>query len=424
MSPPSTPLGVLLRFHLRSTVRWTLRNAAIQAVLTFVAVGLTPDPDYLISQAARAVAGGERAALGLFAAWFFINAAAAQGVLRSTLSGWHRHLALGRDTRRRAAVLALACCQAPVFLFALALWVLGFGQSYGDQAHWHVDPDWAALGALFCLVPAAAVAATRWQPRWTGLLGLAALGLPLIGGFLSLGAACAGLALHDRLGPAPAVPHSGPRKRRRRRARPRFFLWRITWRAVGPWPLISGWFWAAMALGAVALFIRNNDLQPWEETVGARVGASLGLIAVWLTVAGVMRRTRPPWPWLRSLPHSAAERLLWDAGFLTLLSLPIWIGATVAAPWALPPLAAATLFQTVRLAGALHREQEGITRLGAAAVGEVWVLQAMVAAWPGLAWILLFALPWAVRHGAEREQAMKVSRFRERHHALQGDSTL
>lgn len=422
---PSSPLTALIRFHLRSTVRVTLRNTAVQAVLLFVAVGLTPDPDYLIAQAARSVLRGDLSASALFALWLWGNAVAAQDVLRSTLSGWHRHLALGRAERRRATLVALVTCQGPVLIFGIALWFLGFGLAMWGDPHWQAEPNGPALLALILLAPLTAAAATRWQPRrvgavsWVGTVAVVGGGLP---GCL-LGAAA--LVVLDRLDAAPAVNDERRARRRSKPSRlPGFLTWRIAWRSIGFGTVASSWFWAAVALGCVALFIRNNDLQSFERTIGARVGASLGLIAVWLPITGQLRKVRPPWPWLRSLPMTSKDRLLWDAGFLTLLSVPVWIGAGVASLWAVPPLVASTLYQTVRLSAALRREQEGVTRLGAAAVGEVWVVQVMAAAWPWLTWGLLLALAPAIRHGARLEQGVKVSRFHERHHALQGDTTL
>ena len=422
---PSSALGALFRFHLRSTVRVTLRNTAVQAVLVCVLVGMTPDPDYLVAQVANLIVQGDPAVLALWAAWLWGNAAAALGPLCSTLSGWHRHLALGRADRRRATLVALVCCQGPVLVSGLVLWFLGYALAVGGDPHWQVAPSWTGLAALVCSAPLTAASAVGWRPWPTAMITWAGLVAVLAAGPVGLLLGTVSLVAVDRLDAAPAVDGKRrPKQRRRKPSRaPGFLLWRLAWRSVGLRTVVPAWFWAAVALGCVALFIRNNDLQSFEKTIGARVGASLGLIAVWLPVAGEMRKARPPWPWFRSLPMSSRERLLWDAGFLTLLSVPVWIGAGLAAPWAVPPLVLATVFQTVRLATALRCDAQGVTRLGAAAVAEVWVVQVMVAAWPWPATCLAVAVVPALAHGARLEQGMKVSRFRERHHALQGDTT-
>jgi hypothetical protein len=399
----------LVRFHVRSSVRVTLRNTAGLTALLAVALGMSPDPGAILQTAALAIAAGERGAVLLLLLWLLVIARAAQGPLATTLAGWHRHLALSRSDHRRGVLLATTLCQAPVLLLGWLLWGLGATSPEVQEVAWAVPLALLAAG------PATAIAAGRWQPSTGSLLGLLALCALAIGGTSGTGIALALLAGFERIDAAALAAPKVATPRPRFAAMPWLLTWRIALRAVGLRALANSGLLACAALGGAWLFLRNNSLNPWEQTVGARVGGGLAIIAVLVPVAAELRSTRPPWPWLRSLPGSSRQRLLLDAGFLTLLSLPVLLAVLALAPWAVPPLLGATLFQTIRLAAALRDERDTITRLSPEATAEVWVLQLAVAAWPWTAWLLATGTWWATRQGTRSERRMKVSRWRERH---------
>lgn len=420
----------LLRFHWASTMRPVLRNAAVQMAALAVLVGLSSDKEYTCLIAAQAVARGEPAAMLALALWLGFNVFSALGFLGATSLGWHRHLALGRTDRRRAALGAILGCQGPVLALGWILWFWGLASTGSTTGLW-VPVVLPALGW------ALGIAVIPWRPRWISLLGVAAAGGLLAGFLASQGSGSTMLGLLwalscfgavEMLDPAPAV---STRSRRFGRLRlPGFgsgrlalaLPWRLSLRAIGIRRLLGYGMTTALALGCSGLFLANNVLEPWQATLGVRVGGGLALLGVMVPAAGDLRKLRPPWPWLRSLPGSSRRRLLDDAGVLGMLSVPGLIIAAVMSPWALPPLLATTLFHGVRLASALRRESTGITRLGAQAIAEPWVLQAMVAAWPVLGWGLILALPWAVARGEDMERSMKVGAWRGRRQALAGDS--
>ncbi len=430
------PLLALLRFHSRSTVRVTLRNTGIQAVLLFVAVGLTPEPNYTVMVAAAVVVRGEVGALVVFGLWLWANALAARPALESTLRGWHRHLPLGRDHRRRAVVLAGLACQGPVLAVGWILWVMGVALS--DQLP--IEGPWRVSGsmpiALLLLGASSTVLAVRWRPRGIGVWTALPAAVLVLGSWWGVGIAAGLLWLHDRWDPSPrsasvrAVPGvRGPiaqslfSRRISYQLLPGSFLpWRLMWRALGTSTVLSLWLGAAIPIACVWLFIRNNELQVWEATLGARVGGGLALVAMILPLAGGLRKNRPPWAWSRSLPWSSRSRLMIDAGFLALLTLPMLIPIGRMAPWAIPPLSACLLLQAVRAASALYRQEEGMTRLGASTVGEIWLLPLLAAAWPWITWMYLPALAPAIRSGSQWERKLKVSRWRERHHLDLGET--
>ena len=426
------PFFALLRFHLRSTVRVTLRNTSIQAVLLFVAVGLTPEPNYTVVVAASVVVQGELSALVAFGLWLWANALAGRPVLESTLRGWHRHLPLGRDHRRRALVLAGLACQGPVLAVGWVLWAMGIllSDQLPIEGPWQISTSMPITLLLLSL--ASTVLAWRWRPRGSGLLtALPAVGALIIGSWWGVGIATLLLWVHDGLDPSPrsALLRAKARDRPIRPSAPGllpagFLPWRLMWRALGYGAVLGMWFWAAIPSACVALFIRNNELQAWEATMGARVGGGLALVAMILPLAGGLRKSRPPWAWSRSLPWSSRSRLMIDAGFLILVTIPMLIPIGWIAPWALPPLLACLFLQSVRAASALYRQEEGMTRLGAATVGEIWLLPLLAAAWPWITWLYVLVLPMAIRSGAGQEQRLKVSRWRERHHLDIGDTSL
>jgi hypothetical protein len=83
----------------------------------------------------------------------------------------------------------------------------------------------------------------------------------------------------------------------------------------------------------LGLFLMNNELPPWivERAVGgATVAAATGLLQ---SIAQRLRQRRPLGGWERSLPESARQRVLMDAGFGFVLGLPLllpWLLASAA----------------------------------------------------------------------------------------------
>ena len=407
-------LRQLLRFHLRSTVRVTLRNTAIQATVLCVAIGLSPDPASVLAGIGRGLAAGESGWWLAVAVWALWNASSATRPLATTLHGWHLHLPVGGDDERRAAMAALWICQAPVLLFAA---VLATAVGLIEGLPWlKVVPAATVLGL------GAAATVLPWRPTWGRILG----GVATIGAatatWTGIAAGAAALVLQDRWAERLRVdrPPSADRRSARRIAGAWGLFGRIAGRSVGR-KLPGLWLSALVPMGCAWLFLNNNELTGAEAAIGVRVGGGLAVLAVLLPLAGELKIRRPPWAWARSLPWTSRRRVVGDAAFLALAALPALIGAAVLSVPAAVSLAAGLAYQALRLADAIRREIEGATRLGPLAVAEASIVQLAVAvsAWAGL--LLLILVPLALKLGERRDQAQKVSRWLERHHLEGGD---
>jgi hypothetical protein len=406
--------SILLRFHVRTTVRVTFRNTLAQAVLLAVGIGLSPDPGGALLSLARGLGSGAPlwlAAFGLWAAW---NAAVAREPLASALRGWHRHLPVSGTGERRAAWWALSLCQAPVLCFAVLLWI-GAGLVDGLW-RWQVPVSVVLVGL------ASAAALLPWRSQWPRWIAAASFLAAAFGTLPSLALGALMLWVVDRRGGRlwilpDAVRHTeGPA-----RAGGAFLSWLIASRALG-WRIPLSWLVAAVPVTAVWLFLRNNSLDLAQQATGARVGGGLALLAVLVSLAEALKLRRPPWPWIRSLPSTSRGRVVRDAVLLAMAGLPPLVASGWLAPTAALPLLAGLIFQSVRLSGALRRDARGASRLGGQVLGELCLVQLAIAASGWTAAVLLLLVPWAVRDATRQEQRQKVTRWQERHHLALGDT--
>jgi hypothetical protein len=146
------------------------------------------------------------------------------------------------------------------------------------------------------------------------------------------------------------------------------------------------------------------------------VGLQLAALAQLLAVR------RPPWPWARSLPGSAAARVAADAALLGGLAAPAVLATAILDPWSAPVLLG--ILPSLAIAAA------GAARSGAAArtgpAGRVAALGAgaalLVALLPWGAALALAAIPVALRAAAETDRRRKVTRFAGAHHLARGDT--
>ncbi|HVT57157.1 MAG TPA: hypothetical protein VHR45_02050 [Thermoanaerobaculia bacterium] len=405
-------LPALLLFHLGTGARLALR-VLVPAVAAAVAAGGLLGPDFLHSLALAlfgAGAGIDSAVVVLLVLLGVARVAAAR-ICRG-LDGWLRHLPADGAAHRRAALLAVAAAQLPVLLgFAfLALAARGSG----------------ALRELLLGLPlrALAAAAIALPVARRGLTAPLALVAGVFAGMASgwqLAAAGALLVAAD-LGAGP-LRYSG-RPARPRPGSPRLLLPRVAWRALGARRLAAAYGGALLPIAMGWAFVAHNQLVPLYQARAALLAGAASATLLLASLGESLAVLRPAWPWARSLPWSAAQRIGGDALFLGAHALPLVAaaavlvatsaGALLALLALLPPLA-------VRAAGALRRAPE--RRTGAA--GEILVEGAFAAAFatllPWVAGLLLLATPVLLRLAAAREQRQKVSRWLELHHLAAGD---
>lgn len=173
-------------------------------------------------------------------------------------------------------------------------------------------------------------------------------------------------------------------------------------------------------MGAAWAFVANNELAPEHVRLAARLGGGLATVLLLASLGESLAVRRPAWPWSRSLPWTAAQRVRSDALFLALHALPLVLLAAAVHPAALAVLAILP-FLAVRAAGAMRRAPERRTGASGEILAEGFLLAALVALLPWTSLLALAGTPFAVRAAAERDKRQKVSRWLELHHLAAGD---
>lgn len=403
----------LLRFHVAVGARLAMRTL-VPVIAAAFGAGMLFGSDFLTSLAR--IVFGERSSGGsaVLIAVVLGGAAleAAPRVCRG-LDGWLRHLPVSGLAHRRAAGLALAVAQAPLVIALLVL------ASFVTRAPLPLLQDLLGL-ALASL--AAGLFAAPSQRRW--LASPLALGAILAAGMGTWTAMALGLGLLTAADAAAGpLARTGPAASRLPQLSDHpgggWTGFRLAWRALR-WSLIGAGLLGLLPVGAAFAFVTNNALAPEHVRLGARFGAGLAVVLLLAQIAESLAVRRPAWPWSRSLPWSASQRVVSDAAFLGLHALPLVALAALVHPAALAALGFLPLL-AVRAAGAMRRAPERRTGAAGEVLLEGSLLSALVALLPWTALLALAALPWAVRAAAERDRRQKVSRWLELHHLAVGD---
>ena len=371
----------MIRFHLTSGARLSLRAAAPAVGAVVLVVGLSPNPGALFEalavQLTTTRVPGSPAPLIAAVLCFFLAFAAGRRLLPA-VRGWLLHLPVSGPAHFRAFTVAVLAAQIPVLAAWLGLWLYGAASG--------ID----VAGSRLALIPAAGLAAALSAATWSRVR----------------------LARRKRAtgqtGP-PAPPALMP-------------LW-IAWRAAGP-RLVQGFLAAALPLAALNLFLGNNDLAPSPAEGAGRFAATLAVSAVTINLVLHLSVRRPAWPWFRSLPRTSSRRVLEDALLLWFHAVPVLTAAWIILPPGAASLAtilAATTLIAVRGAAALRREKN--SRMGAP--GPLLLECLFLCAWTGvsalagLVWLLL--IPLAFRSAVTMERNARIYRWEERHHRNIGD---
>lgn len=415
-SEPRSEILALLRFHLGVGARLAARVLA-PVVVGAVGGAMLLGVDFQATLSKVLFGAGRAGGSGAVMFLLCLGAAsvAAPRIGRG-LDGWLRHLPVRGTAHRRAAALAATVAQTPVLLLLL---YLSFAVFRGWRP-WLPDLATVAVAA----VAAAWFATPCERGRLAKPLALAAGFLGGTGGAGPLAAGAVLLIAADLA--AGGLPRPARPARRRHPAKGAaggaagWIEARIAWRALG-WRLAGAFAAAALGLASAGFFVANNDLPAQHVALAARLGGMVAVMFLLAQMAESLAVFRPAWPWARSLPASAARRVLFDAGFLALHAVPLVALTAWIDPFAVPVVAAAVPFLALRAAGAMRRAPE--RRAGAA--GEVFaqgfLAAAAVALLPWVALLLLAAAPWALRAAAERDRRQKVSRWLDLHHLAVGD---
>lgn len=414
-----TTLWPLLRFHLASGVRVTLRLLMPLVVLYTVLVSFFGP--FLVKDLARILF--PQPATGLATLLLVVSLfAAGQQAARLLTPGprsWLKHLPGSRRDQQLAAIAAIVVAQLPVTSGLVAL--AGLSASL-DGRPTQLALLCVLLMSLATATAAQATTARGLRARVCCLLALAAAACfaQVDAGIAALGGALLAIAAGDLL-TRPAIRTSRSDLKtsslgqgEHDRGSSGVLPWRVVQRSCGI-QLVSGLPTAILPVGAGLFFVLNNELPRHHELLGLRLGAGLGVALTLLTAVGVLLERRPLWAWSRSLPETSHHRVRRDAALLACLaSLPPL--ATTAASlrpavlWTSVPLIAAL---AVRGAGTVASGAVDRTRGPGAFAGEALCAAATVSLLPWTSLALLLSLPWLLHRAALRDRRAPVMAFQE-----------
>lgn len=402
----------MLQFHLSVGARVALRTVApVVSFFLFFYYVLKPEFSVflvrvLLFENGLLISGLTLALAGLIAA----RATASRVLLGA--AGWIRHLPLSSAGHRRLAVFSATLACVPVFL------ILGF--LIGVAAGTARRPGVLYLAGLPLLGLSSSLFWTPVKRKLPSRL------LAFLACFL-FGAGQAWLFAAGVLSLAAADLAAGPL---RRGTRVSLFLPKgkspgliplIALRATG-WKFVPLYLLSFVILILSQLFILNNRVTGRLASAAVRFGGTLSIVVFMALLAGVLSVRRPPWPWVRSLPHSARQRVIADAIFLGVPSLSLAAVVMALNVWAGLPLLLSLPLLAVRAAANMRRSPE--LRSGPALVIglEGGLLALGLALLPLLSFGFIAALPFALTGASILEQRIKVSRWTELHHLAAGDS--
>lgn len=407
------PLAAMLLFHAGSGARCALRASVPLAGAATLLVGLEPVPEAVIAGAARDLVapGGPGGAGALLGAVALGLAAWAAPRIAPGHAGWMRHLPVTAATHRRAATLALAFGASPVLVTWAGLWAYAAALGPGAPA--------GVLVRGLLVVLAAAHAAARTHRSWLARpLALGALVAAIVPGWAPPLLAALLLVAAD----AAAGALARGRSRRERRSAPPWLLDAvIAWRALGPRAAFAALL-GPLAIAPAWFFARNNPGSDALVPLAVRCAATLAAGVVGTVLLSDLALRRPPWPFARTLPRSAAARVTADAALAALHALPALLCAAFVAPGAALAAAAALPLLAFAAAGAV-RAATGTSAGPLAPVLAVTLVTGVAVGVSAWAAVVALALAWPARRwAAAAERDLRVGRWEERA-ALPGGET-
>jgi hypothetical protein len=422
-SPPLfNPTRALVRFLWRSGARVALRaNGIVGASVVFVlALDIDAIAHLRITILQLVARGHGLDARGEFAGISLALAALAMPRVTLGATGWMRSLPFSAATGRRAAVAALAGVQ--VFTIAFAVIAI-----LATLLVYRVPLDPAKVASLPMVCVAAAMLVLPVERRSARAMAGLAMGLAIPGRWVFTAVSFAALILADRMsGAIVRVPHTRARTRWGKgwnAARTPALLWvRFTLRTLPLATISSCFIMPAVFTAFTALIVVHNpDIDISTVRLTIRIGGMLALIALAAGLASSITGARPAWPWARSLPWSAQQRVAGDAALHAVAMLPVpiclalldWRAALALAMVVLP--LAATAAAAVR--SGVRRQTSAGGEISAVGVA----FCAAIALWPWTAGLALATTPMLFASAVHRERSMITSRFEELHHDAAGD---
>lgn len=328
------------------------------------------------------------------------------------LNGWVRHLPARGLTHRRLAGIAVGVAQMPVLLVLALLSFIAFGIFQVSPVLYLLGLPVLGLAAGLCVLPVQ-------RNLFTKPISFAACVLSTSGHWIFLVSAGVLLIIADRT--AGSLTRSRKSQISQRSFPGSLFSTLIAFRATGL-RILFLYLPALIVLALVSLFLSNNTLTPHQTFRSVIFGGTLSLALFCAFIANTLAVRRPPWPWARSLPWSAQQRMVTDSLMICVSAIPLiclvaLVDLQAVWPMALcfPPFA---FFASLSMRRAFDYPLGTLWQIlitGTAAS----VLTCLI---PLISVIFLAATPLIVKQGAKLEEQQKVSRWIEIHHLAAGDS--
>ena len=328
------------------------------------------------------------------------------------LNGWIRHLPLKSRSNRRMALISIFMAQWPVLL-SLSIPSLLLSKSLGVNPAVYLSglPVLGLSSALFVLPIRNSLLI---KPFVFGACILSASGswlMLIAGAFIFL--------ICDLFSGALV---SG--KKRQRFGKVTKGLWLsffIAWRAL-KWRIGFPYIFSFFFLGLTQVFIQNNDPNPVLFGKIYLFGGACGAVVICAFLAHVLAVRRPPWPWSRSLPWSSRRRVLMDAGYLAMSSIPFLLLVFVMERKSIFPL----LLSLPALCFLSSWTISRVFALRTGAYGTILIYGVigalLLCLYPLISVLYLVITPLLLKQAVDQERLLKVSRWLERHHLAAGDS--
>jgi hypothetical protein len=407
-----SPHQAILRFHLQVGIRLALRiiAASIAALFALYYI-LRPEFFMLLSRIIFLDKGWIMSGI-ISAAVCIFFARIAAGKVCSGLNGWIRHLPASQLSHRRMSLFAILVALLPI-LFILAFFsFFAFSASGKNPIAYFTGLFFVGISSAFCFIP------IKRKTHIRALMVPASF-LAGTGDWILLLLSIVLIITADRTA-GSLFPARHP-KRFRLSFRGIFFVSTLTWRSLRI-RLMIPFIPVVLVLGLTYLFLVNNNFPLEISSTIVRLGAAAALVIFSSIFANLISIQRPPWPWSRSLPWSARQRILLDSFFLLSLAIPIFVLMGI---WDFQSsLVLAAGFPSLALfsSGAIRLSSKD--RLGPA--GKILPLGLMGAfslgLFPLMAPALLLLAPLLLISASNQDKKQEVSVLIQQRHTSEGDS--
>ena len=405
------PSFALFLFHLKVGIRLSLRVLipVVAIVFGFYYI-LRPEFFLLIASELFGRSGIEAAGIFAFIICFFVAIKVSPRILFG-LKGWIRHLPISGSAHRRITALSIFLSLIPILSILIILMIiLSVSQD-------KVNPEYFVGTTILGLAVSHAVLPVRKKNLNLILSSISGI-LVASGNWFYFFIGVILLTLTDML---VGSLYFKKDKKTLKALSKIFFLSSLSWRALGL-RLFLPYLYSIAILGLSSLFLNNNSFSFLLSQKILRLFGTLSLVTFLVFLSGQLSYRRPLWPWVRSLPWSARQRILRDTFFLGLHLIPLLIVIGFMNPHISLILLGCCPFLSVLAAGSLNPTLEN--RFGSA--GKILPLGCILSLLMALSsWTALFCLPGffiALNTAVIEEKNLKVTVWREVYHLSAGDS--